>query len=90
MQTHEDRDFQDAAIKKLWEKEKSFDMQRLEQRANQMVKDKQSEITAGKSDEEVIEEFENNGVSVKRLPDDEQGVLRISIGGGVKDYPRMN
>lgn len=74
MQTHDDRDF-----RREW-------MERLQQRAASMVRNKQSEITAGKQDEQPLAEWKAHGVGVRHMPDDEQGILRISVGGG-EDLP---
>ena len=57
-------------------------MDRLRLRAAGMVKDKASEITAGKEGEKPLAEWQSNGVGVRHLPPDEQNILRISIGGG--------
>ncbi len=65
MQTHED-----------------FDYARLQERAEQMVDMKASEITAGKPGEMTLRSYEaTNGIHVKQLPEDEQEIRRISIGG---------
>ena len=69
-QTHEDRTHGTEFLR------------RLTQRADDMVRDKQSENTAGKEGEEPLAEWKHKGVSVRHMPDDEQGILRISIGGG--------
>lgn len=70
MQTHEDVD---------------FDWPRLQERAKEMTKRGASQITAGEPGEEVLQSWDSaNGVSVKQLPDDEQGILRISVGGGIQ------
>lgn len=70
MQTHQDCD---------------FDLDRLQERAGQMVQDKASEITCGKPGEETLQSWDSaNGVSVRQLPEDEQGILRISVGGGIQ------
>jgi hypothetical protein len=66
MQTHRDMDA-------------NFWLDSLKQKAAKMKAAKKSEI-AGSDD--VIEEWKSNGVGVRKLPDDEHGVLRISIGGG--------
>src|SRR6185369_18079838 len=76
MQTHEDSD--------------SPFMRRLRERADQVSAARGSEITAGKPGEKPPAEWFANGVNVKRLPDDEQGILRISIGGGDLTPERMN
>jgi hypothetical protein len=57
-------------------------MDRLQRRADAMVDLKQSIITAGKDGEVPLKEWSACGVGVKQLPNDEQGILRISIGGG--------
>ena len=75
MQTHEDRAHRTEFLR------------RLKRRANDMVRDKQSEITAGKEGEEPLAEWKHAGISVRHMPDDEQGILRISIGGGSTSVP---
>ena len=40
-----------------------------------------TKITSGDG-ETILVEWERRGVHVRQLPDDEQGILRISIGGG--------
>ena len=67
MQTHDDRDF--------WE--------RLEERARKTVLEAASKITTGTPDEPVLAAWEAYGIYVERRPDDEQGILRVSVGGGV-------
>ena len=73
MQTHRDRD---AMI------------QELEERAKKMVEKGESQITAGKPGEEILDEWILDNIRVRKLPDD--SVLRISIGGqgilGVTGY----
>jgi len=71
MQTHNDSD--------------SLFMDRLKERATKMANDKLSEITAGKDDEKVRDEWEHDDMHVTHRPDDEQGILRISIGGGIRE-----
>jgi hypothetical protein len=68
-QTHEDRDAR-------------FDWQRLEKRADDMVANRLSEITAGAPGETVLDAYKYDGIYVTRRPADEQGVARISIGAG--------
>ena len=68
MQTHEDSDQQ-------------LFLNRLRERANQMTKAQQSGIAAGKLGEPVLAEWTAHGVHVEHRPDDEQGIMRISIGG---------
>ena len=76
MQTHEDSDF----IQHL----RHDFMDRLQQRADQCVKDKSSEITGGKEGEKPLAVWRHKGMQVTHRPDDEQGILRISIGGIVE------
>ena len=66
MQTHEDR---------------SVFLEKLHQRASEMTRNKESEITAGRDGEEPLAKWKHGGVSVCHMPEDEQGILRISVGG---------
>lgn len=66
MQTHNDTDF----------------MRRLKERAEEMEREGKSQITAGKPDEKPIAKWLWAGIQVMHMPDDEQGITRISIGGG--------
>ncbi len=77
MQTHDDFD----AYQKMAGKQ--FDMDRLKDRADKMAREGLSQITAGKRGEQAIAKYDAKGVHVVKMPDDEQGILRISIGGGV-------
>ena len=77
MQTHDDSDFLERA---------KF-LSRLQDRAHSMVNSKASQITAGKPGEAVFMEWQRDHVHVRQLPDDEQGILRISIGGGETPVP---
>lgn len=70
MQTHEDSDARQTFI------------DRLRERAKQCVNDCASEITIGKPDEKPLAVWKHDGIYVTHMPDDEQGILRISIGGG--------
>jgi hypothetical protein len=69
MQTHPDRDLTPEFMKRLME------------RADEMVDARLSEITAGKRGESALLHFTRNDVEVTQRPDDEQKILRISIGG---------
>ena len=63
----------------------NFDFPRLRERASEMLRKNLSTITAGEAHEQPLGEWEApNGVHVKRLPDDEQGILRVSVGGGIQ------
>lgn len=75
MQTHQDRTHGDEFMK------------RLRERAAQMKRDKASEITAGAAGEKPLAEWKSNGVGVRHMRPDEQGILRISIGGGDTPVP---
>jgi len=68
MQTHDD--FQHSQL-----------LEQLREKADNMVRDGQSEITAGKDGEQALAEWEHQGMHVRHMPDDEHGVLRISVGG---------
>lgn len=74
MQTHFDSDSRDF-------------MNRLRQRADAALSGRKSEITGGNPDEQSLAEWDSNGVGVRQLPPDEQGILRISIGGGNTPVP---
>lgn len=85
MQTHDDASHfpPDAFPMKSYEDQQREFLKRLEERAAEMVRDKKSEITAGRNDEQTLAEWNFRGIGVRQLPDDEQGILRISIGGDV-------
>jgi len=70
MQTHDDREFRRDWLKSL------------EEKAARMEAKGQSTITAGGPGEEPIDEWKSHGVGVRQMPDDEHGILRVSIGGG--------
>ena len=70
MQTHEDSDF-DREQQEKWLRE-------LEEKAKKMTDEGASEITAAPA----LLEWKHGRVTVRQLPDDEHGILRISIGGG--------
>src|SRR3972149_5005249 len=57
-------------------------MGRLGERADNIRSDGRSQITGGSDGDASVAEWERRGVHVRQLPDDEQGILRISIGGG--------
>ena len=69
MQTHEDLTHRSVFLEKL------------HQRASEMTRNKESEITAGRDGEEPLAKWKHGGVSVCHMPEDEQGILRISVGG---------
>ncbi|MGH7501301.1 MAG: hypothetical protein ACREL7_06020 [Longimicrobiales bacterium] len=69
MQTHRDDDAQ------KW-------LDSLRSKAERMMAAGESEITAGREreGETPLSEYVRDGVHVRQLPDDEHGILRISIG----------
>lgn len=69
MQTHEDFSHDNSFI------------QRLRERADEMSKAQASQITAGKKDEVPLAKWKHLGMHVTHMPNDEQGITRISIGG---------
>lgn len=75
MDTHSDRDARlpDAFI------------ERLTQRADNMRARGESQITGGKTGEKELGQWKENGIYIRKLPDDEQSILRISVGGGIAD-----
>lgn len=59
----------------------------LKQKAEQIRNLGKSKITGGTEGEPVIAEWKNDGVTVRQLPPDEHGILRISVGGGETPVP---
>jgi hypothetical protein len=57
-------------------------MDELEQRAGKIKSMERSKITGGTDGEPTLAEWQAEGVHVRQLPDDPQGILRISVGGG--------
>ena len=57
-------------------------MDSLMAKAEKMRAAQQSQITGGKPEEPVLNEWKRKGIHVRELPPDEHGILRISIGGG--------
>lgn len=60
-------------------------LERLKERAKQL--EGRSVIAAGKPSEEPLAVWSSCGIEVRHMPDDEQGILRISIGGGHTPIP---
>lgn len=80
MQTHDD-----------YSHKKSVFLRELKMRANRMLRERQSEITAGSPDEQTLAQWNaSNGMQVVHRPDDPHGVLRISIGGGPDTPVRLD
>jgi hypothetical protein len=69
METHDDRD----ALPPGW-------LDSLRVKAQKMVEAGESQITAGKPDEKPLTDYRRGGVAVTQLPEDEHGILRLSIG----------
>ena len=58
-------------------------IEQLRERAARARKAEASVITAGEKNEKELGSWKaSNGVHCKHLPDDPQGILRLSIGGG--------
>lgn len=62
-------------------------LDRLKERAEEAKKAQASAIAGGKDGESPLCVWNSNNVQVKHLPPDEQGILRISIGGGQTPVP---
>ena len=78
MQTHEDSDVFDH---EQWN--------RLMERARKGQRESTAEITAGKPGEPELDKWRAEcGMNIVQRPDDEQGILRVSVGGkpAVIDY----
>jgi hypothetical protein len=72
MQSHKDRpDHADDAL-----------LKQLMDRAKELTEAKENVITAG-DDEQPLRGWKHRGMSIQQMPDDPQGVLRISVGGNV-------
>lgn len=72
MQTHDDYSHQQSKF-----------IAALRKRADKAKKASASVITAGEQHEQELGSWKaSNGVHCRHLPDDPQGILRISIGGG--------
>ena len=85
MQTHRDSDAQNSTLRELFA-EGSNEMERLKERAGEMVAKGESQITAGKPGEAPLIETVIRGVHVRQLPDDEQGITRVSVGGVTGEF----
>lgn len=75
MQSHDDAEHLNAERREF--------MDKLRQRAFKMTAEGKSEITGGKVGEQPLDGWKSNKFHVQQMPDDEQGILRISIGGGI-------
>ena len=61
-------------------------MDKLQRKADAMTELGLNVITRGKETETPLWERSVNDIYVKRMPDDEDGILRISIGGPAAAY----
>ena len=75
MDSHFDREHRQIPTKSHFLKE-------LERRAKKIREAGQSQITGGIEGEEELARWEHGGIHVVVRPDDPQGIIRISIGGG--------
>lgn len=75
MQSHDNNDFDPELLASLQAK------------AERMTEEGKNTITAGAEGEELLAKYTSDRVSVKKLPDDEHGILRISIGGILDGRP---
>lgn len=75
MQTHEDMEHRTEWLKSVMDKAA---------RAQQSAA---SVITAGAAGEHTVARWKSNGIEVCQRPDDEHGILRISVGGGDTPVP---
>lgn len=92
MQTHRDSDGDYEILQELSRSHEAEQMRQqamrsLEKRAADMVARGESKITAGKPDEEILDQRERFGVEIVRRPDD-LDCLRISIGEVAGGGPR--
>lgn len=60
---------------------------KLVEKSQEMQQAGTSKIAGGRLGEDSLNEWKSHGVSVRQLPNDELGVLRISIGGGDTPIP---
>lgn len=62
----------------------------LRRKAEQLQAEGKSRITGGDDGEEPLAAWKSHGVYVKHMPDDEHGILRISVGGGNETPVSLN
>jgi len=65
-------------------------LKRLRERADAAQKAAASTITTGAAGEKSLADWKSNDIHCRLMPNDEQGILRISIGGGENMPVRMN
>ncbi len=72
--THSNRDAEQKAVAE-W-------LESLGRKADKMKAEGSSSISAGAPGEPTLAHWAAHGIDVEQLPDDEHGILRISVGGG--------
>jgi len=77
MQTHKDDEHYKTVNYTQFEKQ----FPGLLDKARSMTDEGKSDITTGNKTELIEYEYNRKGFHLKKLPDDEHGILRISIGG---------
>jgi len=83
MQSHRDDDsMKGPDFSKFFESLEETKLSDLEKEAKRLTALRQNTITAGDTGEKPIAEWRSKGVNISKMPDDPNGVLRISIGGG--------
>lgn len=75
MQSHVDRDAESVLPPHFWS--------RLKGRADRAMRGDMSGIAGGLPDESVLAEWRYKTLSIVERPEDEQKIVRISVGGGV-------
>ncbi len=86
MQSHLDSDSEQLPDSPAKRRIREMFLDELEQRAEKIKGMERSKITGGADGEPILAEWTAHGVGVRQLPNDPQGILRISIGGG-KNLP---
>lgn len=70
----------DATIPKGFLGDIAEHMESVRKRAERMTFERANEITAGREGEEILSEKVSADFTIRQMPDDPDGVLRISIG----------
>lgn len=86
MDTHYDREHLRSQLRPRDAKREEW-LNRLIDKAETARAEGQSQITGGRDGEPILAEWKACDVGVRHLPDDEHGILRISIGGGSTPLP---
>lgn len=82
MDSHLDSDARSTFMDEMRKQAQAEFMTELERKAARIKAEARSKITGGAPGEKSLAEWEHGSVHVRQLPNDEQGILRISIGGG--------